>query len=163
MARSYDAWKADFDSYSRNTLRSLEEDEATKQDFERFCVSTLAVYHAAHIILQVEINDLQIYAGAAHIIGRPVTKSERDRSRQRVERWAQHCSLSAATAASHAAFILRDGIRKLKDWDAGDVFHYPWCLYIATVACVWSPFFLLLMSENHLLIRWEVFHLPLRF
>lgn len=26
---------------------------------------------------------------------------------------------------------------KLKDWDAGDVFHYPWCLYLATLT-VWA-------------------------
>jgi len=135
MARSYDAWKADFDIYSKEVLHSLEDGDDYRQDFQKFCVATLAVYHAAHIILQVELNDLQIYAGAGHIIGRPVTKTDRDRSRQRVERWAQPPSISAATAGSHAALLLRDGIRKLKNWDAGDVFHYPWCLYLATLTC----------------------------
>ncbi|KAH7399851.1 fungal-specific transcription factor domain-containing protein [Cadophora sp. MPI-SDFR-AT-0126] len=135
IARSYDAWKSDFDTYSKHTLQTLSDNESAKSSFQRFCVANLAIYHAAHIILHVEINDLQIYAGASHIIGRPVMKSDQDRSRQRIEQWAKHRSLAAATASSHAARILRDGIRKLKDWDAGDYFHYPWCLYLATLTC----------------------------
>lgn len=78
---------------------------------------------------------MQINAGASHIIGRPVTKVDRERSQARVERWTKDSSLSAAKAAAHAAHILRDGIRKLKNWDAGDFFSYPWCLYLATLTC----------------------------
>jgi hypothetical protein len=85
--------------------------------------------------LHVEIIDLQIFAGASHIIGRPVLKADRDRSRQRIEEWARNDSIHAAKAASHAAHLLRDGIRRLKNWDAGDVFHYPWCLYLAALTC----------------------------
>lgn len=44
-------------------------------------------------------------------------------------------SLAAAKATTHAAHLLRDGIRKLRDWDAGNVFLYPWCLYLATLTC----------------------------
>ncbi len=116
-------------------MLSLDDNEQEKEEFQRFCCATLAVYHASHIILQVEINDLQIFAGASHIIGRPVTKVDRERSKARIERWAKHSSISAARAGSHAARILRDGIRKLKDWDAGDYFHYPWCLYLAALTC----------------------------
>lgn len=43
--------------------------------------------------------------------------------------------MPAAQAVSHAAHLLRDGIRKLNNWDAGNVFHYPWCLYLATLTC----------------------------
>ncbi|KAE8449879.1 hypothetical protein EG329_007356 [Mollisiaceae sp. DMI_Dod_QoI] len=135
IARSYDTWKTDFEAYSKATMLSLDDNEQEKEEFQRFCVATLAVYHASHIILQVEINDLQIFAGASHIIGRPVTKVDRERSKARIERWAKHSSISAARAGSHAARILRDGIRKLKDWDAGDYFHYPWCLYLAALTC----------------------------
>lgn len=78
---------------------------------------------------------MQINAGASHIIGRPVTKGDRERSQFRVERWAKDNSLAAAKASSHAAHILRDGIRKLTNWDAGDFFHYPWLLYLATLTC----------------------------
>lgn len=135
IARSYDTWKADFDNYTKETPLYFDETAPEKEEFQKFCTANLAIYHAAHIILHVEIIDLQIYAGASHIIGRPVTKADRDRSRQRIERWAKRGSMSAAKAGSHAARILRDGIRKLKNWDVDDVFHYPWCLYLATLTC----------------------------
>jgi hypothetical protein len=135
IGRSYDAWKADFDAYGKETLLALDDNDPLKQEFQKFCTANLAIYHAAQIVLHVEINDLQIYAGASHIIGRSVTKGDRERSRLRVERWAKSNSLSPAKAGSHAAYILRDGIRKLKNWDAGDFFHYPWCLYLATLTC----------------------------
>jgi hypothetical protein len=135
ISRSYDTWKTDFDAYSKTVMLSLDDNQHEKDEFQKLCVATMAVYHASHIILQVEINDLQIYAGASHIIGRPVTKVDRERSKARIERWAKHSSISAAKAGSQAARILRDGVRKLKDWDAGDYFHYPWCLYLATLTC----------------------------
>ena len=133
IARSYDAWQSDFDAFSKERLALLDDYPAEKGDFQRFCTANVAIFHAAHIILHVEIIDLQIYAGAGHIIGRPVLKADRDRSHQRVETWSE--SSSAAHAAGHAAQILRDGIRKLNNWNAGDVFHYPWCLYLATLTC----------------------------
>jgi len=135
IARSYEFWKADFDSYSNDILLSLSDNPLQKSEFQKFITANLAIYHAAQIALQVEIIDLQIYAGATHIIGRPVTKADRDRSSQRIQRWAKGGPASAAKAGSHAALILRDGIRKLKNWDAGDFFHYPWCLYLATLTC----------------------------
>jgi hypothetical protein len=113
----------------------LENNDRLREDFQKFCTASLALYHAAHIVLNAEINDMQINAGASHIIGRPVTKVDRERSQARVERWTKDNSLSAARAAAHAAYILRDGIRKLKNWDAGDFFSYPWCLYLATLTC----------------------------
>jgi hypothetical protein len=135
IARSYEAWKSDFDLYSRDVLLSLDDHSGEKSEFQRFNTANLAIYHAAHIILNVEIIDLQIYAGATHITGRPVLGADRDRSRHKIEQWARHPSAAAAQAASHAAFLLRDGIRKLHNWDAGDVFHYPWVLYLATLTC----------------------------
>jgi len=94
----------------------------------------------------VEIIDLQIFAGAGHIIGRPVSRSDRERSKKRIEKWVRGESGSGRKegwngggekAALHAARILRDGMRKLKEWDAGDSFCYPWCLYLATLT-VWA-------------------------
>jgi hypothetical protein len=48
---------------------------------------------------------MQINAGATHIIGRPVTKVDRERSQIRVESWAKSASPAAAKATSHAAHI----------------------------------------------------------
>ncbi|KAE9375624.1 hypothetical protein N431DRAFT_333931 [Stipitochalara longipes BDJ] len=135
IGRSYDTWKEDFDSYSREKLLALDDNDRSKEDFQKFCTAILAIYHAAHIILNAEINDMQINAGANHIIGRLVTKVDRERSQIRVECWAKSSSPAATKAASHAAHILRDSIRRLKNWDAGDFFHYPWLLYLATLTC----------------------------
>ncbi|KZF25827.1 hypothetical protein L228DRAFT_84633 [Xylona heveae TC161] len=135
IMRSYEAWKGDFDAYCKVAMRSLSFDSEARARFQRLRVSSLAIYHAAHISLQVEIIDLQILAGAKHIIGRPVTESDYARSRQRIDNWVETNVASAVKAASHAAHLLRDGIRKLKNWDVDNVFHYPWCLYIATLTC----------------------------
>ena len=70
IGRSYDNWKTDFDSYSREKLLSLGDNDGSKEGFQKFCTAILAIYHAAHIILHAEINDMQINAGASHIIGR---------------------------------------------------------------------------------------------
>lgn len=60
---------------------------------------------------------------------------DRERSQHKIQEWVKPGSMSAAKAVSHAAHLLRDGIRKLNNWDAGNVFHYPWCLYLATLTC----------------------------
>lgn len=135
LAHSYDAWKADFDTYCMNMSLSLTT-PSRKAEFLRFSTATVAIYHAAHITLNVEILDLQIYAGARHIIGRPVTRADYDRSRRIVKDWARPGgSTPAAKAAWHAAHLLRDGIMNLDNWDVNNAFHYPWCLYVATLTC----------------------------
>jgi hypothetical protein len=146
IGASYDIWKADFESYCLNISSSLNKMSYThnpdvKIDFQRFMTSTLAIYHAAHIILNIEILDLQIYAGARHIIGRPVNRSDYDRSRRQVRDWAQQkptagsATSTACTAVWHAAHLLRDGIMNLDNWDVNNAFHYPWCLYLSTLTC----------------------------
>lgn len=116
---------------------TLKENASLKREFTQFSTASIAIYHAAHIILNVEILDLQIYAGARHIIGRPVTRADYDRSRRTLKQWAKPgTGSSAAVKASwHAAHLLRDGILNLDNWDVNDVFHYPWCLYLATLTC----------------------------
>ncbi|KAI1628946.1 fungal-specific transcription factor domain-containing protein [Exophiala viscosa] len=138
LAQSYDAWKADFETYCMNMTLSLNDNPTRKAEFTRFSTATIAIYHAAHITLNVEILDLQIYAGARHIIGRPVTRADYDRSRRIVKDWAKPTpggSTPAAKAAWHAAHMLRDGIMNLDNWDVNNAFHYPWCLYLSTLTC----------------------------
>ncbi|KIW96767.1 uncharacterized protein Z519_02158 [Cladophialophora bantiana CBS 173.52] len=136
LAQSYDAWKADFDTYCMNMTLSLSDSSSRRAEFTRFSTATIAIYHAAHITLNVEILDLQIYAGARHIIGHPVTRADYDRSRSVVKAWAKPGgSTPAAKAAWHAAYLLRDGIMNLENWDVNNAFHYPWCLYLSTLTC----------------------------
>lgn len=115
---------------------SLKDDAALKSEFIRFSTASVAIYHAAHIILNVEILDLQICAGARHIIGRPVTRTDYERSRRIIAQWAKPGGSEAAVRASwHAAHLLRDGIMNLDNWNVNEAFHYPWCLYLATLTC----------------------------
>ncbi|EPE36707.1 C2H2 and C2HC zinc finger [Glarea lozoyensis ATCC 20868] len=136
LADSYDMWKAEFDNYCMTMTIQLKDDTARKKEFVQFSTSSIAIFHAAHITLDVEILDLQIYAGARHIIGRPVTRTDYDRSRQILKQWVKPGKSRAAVNASwHAAYLLRDGIMNLDNWDVNDAFHYPWCLYLATLTC----------------------------
>jgi hypothetical protein len=132
LGHAYDAWKTDFDTYCMNMTMHLKESPTVKGEFTRFSTSTLAIYHAAHIVLHVEILDLQIYAGARHIIGRPVSSHDHERSQWIIRN--QNIT-NENTAAWHAAQLLRDGIMNLEGWDVDQQFHYPWCLYLATLTC----------------------------
>ncbi|TID12927.1 hypothetical protein E2P81_ATG09895 [Venturia nashicola] len=136
LSRCYDAWKADFDNHSMNMMLSLSNNPSRRAEFTRFSTSTMAIYHAAYITLHVEILDLQIYAGARHIIGRPVFLEDFNRSRRVLKEWAKPSGDGrAAKAVWHAASLLKDGIMKLENWDVDSAFHYPWCLYLASLTC----------------------------
>lgn len=132
MGRSYDLWKADFDA---DCMTMKLNQRADLRKFTGLKTSTNVLYHAAHITLNVEVLDLQIYAGAPHILGRVVTGADFERSHRIVTRWVNEDPRSASKAARHASYILQDAIMNLNDWDDSDVFHYSWCLYLATLAC----------------------------
>lgn len=131
----------------------------------------------------MDFLDVQIYAGARHILGRPVQQQDYVRSSRVVRRWAsgEGGKGRAATAAWHSARMLRDvfmaPVRSAADVvdDDGDnkkshgaprpgeaeddgvesstglgvgagarlagrvthtsLFHVPWCLYLASLAC----------------------------
>lgn len=136
IAGCYALWRTDFENYTSSILSSLSFSPANAAKFQRFAVANLAVYHTAQLILQVDIIDLQIVAGAKHIIGRPVTMMDKERSRRRIEEWIEgDGGERAARAAWHAGWLFRDGVRKLENWNVDEMFHYPWCLYLATLMC----------------------------
>jgi len=136
MSACYTHWKADFEAYTSSVLSSLSFDPKHQAKFIRFSVANMAVYHTAQLILDVDIIDLQIYAGARHIIGRLVTGADRARSKTRIEEWiTRDGGKSAGNATWHAARLFRDGVRKLENWNVDEMFHYPWCLYLATLTC----------------------------
>ena len=134
MARSLDLWKADFDadcmSMKLNVMNDLD-----MRAFTGRKTSAYALLHTAHITLNVEVLDLQIFAGASHILGRAVTEADRERSRRVVTRWVNEDPRSAAKVARHSSLVLQDAVMNLHDWDDNDAFHYPWCLYLATLGC----------------------------
>jgi hypothetical protein len=136
MANCYSHWRSDFETYVSSVLSSLSFDPEHHDKFQRYSVASMAVYHMAQLILDVEITDLQIHAGARHIIGRPVTDADRTRSKARIEEWmTRDAGKRAGNAAWHGARLFRDGVRKLENWNVDEMFHYPWCLYLATLTC----------------------------
>lgn len=135
MGRSYDAWKADFDSFCMNAKQAAGNDGGRRKEVARFQTAYSSIYHAGHVILNAEVLDLQIYAGARHILGRPVCRNDYARAKRVIQAWAKVEIKAAARAAWHAAHIIRDGIDNLDDFSDVDLFHYPWCLYLANITC----------------------------
>lgn len=82
MVKAYDNWKADFDDYTSKVRQSYSQRHSLNSNrgnrileaFETFSAAYTALYHAAQLTLASDILDLQIYAGARHILGRPVSK-----------------------------------------------------------------------------------------
>ncbi|KAL1383822.1 fungal-specific transcription factor domain-containing protein [Phyllosticta capitalensis] len=171
ISASYDAWLADFEAYcasytarycqNKHTRAPSSIQQSLQHEFRLFATANIAIYHAASFHLNAEFLDIQIYAGARHILGRPVQRADFVRSQRVVKKWAAgaadyanpsstsrnldvtdsvkvaHSSSNAAKAAWHAAALIRDGATRLRDWDAGGLFHYPWCLYLACL-CIWA-------------------------
>ncbi|KAL4782314.1 major facilitator superfamily domain-containing protein [Aspergillus varians] len=136
IGRAYDLWKADFDAdclTMKLGATPTPADEAKR--FTGLKSAAMALYRAASLALHVEVLDLQIAAGASHILGRVVTPSDRGRSRNAVSQWLS--GPGCTPASRHGAFLLQDAVLSLHDWEQTDAFHFPWCLYLATLT-VWA-------------------------
>lgn len=148
ISTCYQQWKSDFDTYTSTVLSSLSFSPASKDRFQRYATANVAIYHTAQLILEVDIIDLQINAGARHIIGRPVTTADRERSRAKIADWMHRDGgIQAGRAVCHAGRLFRDGVRKLENWNVDEMFHYPWCLYLSSLMC-WTFHHAVLSSTN---------------
>lgn len=119
-----DSWKLDFDNYVM-TCPSI-----TMLHEYRHCL-----YHHSHINLSVSVVDIQIYAGAKTIIGRPVSDSDFNRIEKYMSHWA---TLKVARdAVLHAARLLREVVRD--GWEAKHdrVMMRPWGVFHAALI-IWS-------------------------
>ncbi|GJP88342.1 C2H2 finger domain transcription factor [Aspergillus niger] len=143
MGRSYDLWKVDFDAdclaMKLNFGQHPGEDVAGSRRgggvFTGLKMAACALYRAAWLALQVEILDLQVAAGAGRILGRTVTEGDRERSRRGLKKWLLGGGEGALGAARQAAKLLEEAVLSLHDWEQTDAFHFPWCLYLATLTC----------------------------
>ncbi|KAE8400760.1 major facilitator superfamily domain-containing protein [Aspergillus pseudonomiae] len=132
MSRSYVLWKVDFDA---DCLAMKLAQTADPRRFTGLKMAAHALYHASCLALSVEILDLQIVVGAVQILGRTVTPADQSRSQQNIVRWLHEDSGASTAVARHASHLLQDAVLSLHDWDQTDAFHFPWCLYLATLAC----------------------------
>lgn len=148
LAEAYDAWKVDFELYTESVMQSHGNPLASlpnanndqKQARREFCIYStvnLALFHSANIILFSEFLDVQIYAGAKHILGRQVGRTDYLRSQRVVRQWARGSDTGSGKAAWHAALVVKDAMTNLENFEAGGLFIYPWCLYLATIT-IWS-------------------------
>ncbi|KAJ5257237.1 hypothetical protein N7478_013341 [Penicillium angulare] len=132
MSRSYDLWKVDFDA---DCLSMKLAQTADPRRFTGLKMAANSLYHAACLALNVEVLDLQIVAGADQILGRTITPADQSRSQRNILRWLHEDSGASSAAARHSSTLLQDAVLSLHDWDQTDAFHFPWCLYLATLAC----------------------------
>ncbi|KAI1427768.1 fungal-specific transcription factor domain-containing protein [Xylaria sp. FL1777] len=153
LGTAYDTWKLDFDAHceataSRNQKRNeYTHDDNGKADLTAFVTAYNAVYHAAKALLNMDFLDIQIYAGARHILGRPVQQKDYIRSSQIVKIWAvtahqepshqrSPCHTKCALTASwHAARLLYEVSEFTTNSKLMGLFHVPWCIYLATLTC----------------------------
>lgn len=132
MSRSYDLWKVDFDA---DCLTMKLAQTADPRRFTGLKMAAHALYHASCLALNVEVLDLQIVAGAKQILGRNITPADQSRSQRKIFQWLHEDSSASSIAARHSSYLLQDAVLSLHDWDQTDAFHFPWCLYLATLAC----------------------------
>lgn len=155
ISRAYEIWKIDFDTFCTalgTRYEGLRDTQSADDSFDPsflqqaqqelaiFIASYNSVYHSAQVLLNADFLDLQIYAGARHILGRPVQRGDYLRSERVVKEWASadpssKQTLCAPKAAWHAAAMLWESSQKLDGFDSAGLFHVPWCLYLATLTC----------------------------
>ncbi|RDW57337.1 hypothetical protein BP5796_12787 [Coleophoma crateriformis] len=135
MAQSFESWRAKYDAFLMEAVPEIQAQQALHNDFQRDTLALFSLYHTSHIVINCEIRHLQAAAGAKEIFGDIVTASDYKESCTWARNWVTSPEGSAGRAAWHAAQMLRAGMVNLRDWDVHSVFHYPWCLYIATLTC----------------------------
>ncbi|KAL1645387.1 hypothetical protein SLS61_008327 [Didymella pomorum] len=144
LAASYTAWHADYESFcNAYTARLPSQDHFLAKEFQVMRSATLSLYHSAHILLHTPFLDLQIYAGARHILGRPVARADYARSQRIVKRWVAENIKEAGKAVWHAAALVHQGVEVLDgelDVGAGRLWHHPWAVYLGTLV-VWGVWY----------------------
>ncbi|KAF2705081.1 hypothetical protein K504DRAFT_484812 [Pleomassaria siparia CBS 279.74] len=144
LAASYSAWHHDFSLFSTEYLSRLPANSPTLlREFQASRTATLTLYHAAHILLHTPFLDLQIYAGARHILGRPVARADYARSQKVVKKWVADNMKEASNAVWHAAELVDRGVDVIDgegELGGGRLWHLPWAVYLGTLV-VWGVWY----------------------
>lgn len=134
MSDALEAWKARYDAFAMTIILNMNS-EPLHCEFQRDSMAIFALYHTAHIAVNLELRHLQIAAGANTIFGHVVQPHDQKCSKEWMMLRAHGSAESMGRAAWHAAQMFRQGMLNLTAWYVHDVFHYPWCLYLATLTC----------------------------
>lgn len=147
IATSYDAWNHDFEAFCSSYLARLPSPtHALAKEFHAFHTAISSLYHSAHILLHTPFLDLQIYAGARHILGRPVARVDYVRSQKIVKKWVAENLQEAGKAVWHAAALVDQGVSVLDgEYSSADpggsrFGHLPWAVYLGTLT-IWGVWY----------------------
>ncbi|RPA83664.1 hypothetical protein BJ508DRAFT_324378 [Ascobolus immersus RN42] len=149
LAKAVDFWKEDYEKYVQEGNRAAP--TTADVQYEREQRSRLAQHALAHLALNVDVIDLQIYAGAFKLLGRAVVQTDRDKVQDKMKKWAANNS-KANDAVWHALKFIRSvmtedyagsrpyGMRRdsaqtpfLYDPNEDNLYHRPWILYFAAL------------------------------
>lgn len=148
LNKAYDHWKNDFDKFSRKIMLKIStnfENTTNKTFFVKYLTTNNAMYHTAVLCLWTNLIDLQIFAGSKVILGMSVNESTYLKSKRQLTEWVYQIGISDK-AVMNAAQLLRCGLTNLENWQVDGTFHYPWCLYLASLTC-WC-FFKILKDQS---------------
>jgi hypothetical protein len=147
LATSYTSWHHDYEDFCAQYIARLPlPDHHLAKEFLTLRGATLALYHSAHILLHTPFLDLQIYAGARHILGRPVARNDYARSQRVVKKWVADNLKDASKAIWHAASLVTEGFDVLdgelgsNDVGGGRLWHHPWTIYLGTLV-IWGVWY----------------------
>lgn len=152
LTKAVDFWKMDYERYVQEGYRAP---ITADIQYEREQRARLAQHALAHLALNVDVIDLQIYAGAFKLLGRAVHQSDRERVQEKMRKWADKNS-KANDAVWHALKFIRSvmmidygatrhansmhGMRRdscaspvLYDPNDDNLYHRPWILYFAAL------------------------------
>jgi hypothetical protein len=139
LLRAFDNWKQDFDE------ALIEPDPSNPSGYRQghtidddvIFESRTVLHHLAHIASHADIVDCQIFAGAGHLLGRPITPRDYSTAKEKMtERWAT--KPSARDATWFALKFLTQVLTSVPEYSARDDFllNRPWVLYFAALV-VW--------------------------
>ncbi|KAG0149829.1 hypothetical protein CROQUDRAFT_104773 [Cronartium quercuum f. sp. fusiforme G11] len=125
ISTAFNSWKICLDS----CLMSSE------QPAHQLLTASISIYALAHIVLSIDVHELQIFAGAQKTLGLTVAQQVIQSTKDRVHKWAR--SKDGRASAWHAAHFLRSSLEHLDQ--ASEMLHclhYTWACYISVLAVV---------------------------
>ncbi|KAF1952789.1 hypothetical protein CC80DRAFT_596384 [Byssothecium circinans] len=145
LATSHQAWNHDFETFCSSYLSRLPPPTHTlATEFHAYQAALSSLYHPAHILLHTPFLDLQIYAGARNILGRPVARADYARSQKVVKKWVAGNVKEAGKAVYHAAALIHRSIDILDsesaDLGGSRLWHLHWAAYLGTLV-IWGVWY----------------------
>ena len=157
LISAFDFWKQDFDEDIAHMKMAAGGWPGVRFDNASVSDQATVLHHLSQLAMQIDVVDCQIAAGARAVMGRAVTKSERDRVQKKMINWCK--TEGARQAAYHAIQLLQKFVTigtengSPRFYSARDdcLLSRPWVLYFAALT-IWC--------QNHFNKRRNSFSAP---